>query len=150
MVWVNIRWPKNLWCIIFKVSRTNKCEIVYLIPNRQICFSTPDELGATTIARYCNDIKYEFVNMNMCILSKTKFQLLMHTKHYTIYDICPGSALKVKTRNTWVRFNGIPPTILGLRLVFKLRNFKCQIIRYISIIWYKFQDEKFLKFYKKW
>ena len=43
-----------------------------------------------------------------------------------------------------MRFNGIPPTILGLKIVFKLRLFKCQIITYISITWYKFQDEFFL------
>ena len=42
-----------------------------------------------------------------------------------------------------MHFNGIPLTILGLKLVVKLRLLKCQIIMYISIIWYKSQDESF-------
>ena len=54
--------------------------------------------------------------------------------------VTPGSALKIKIRNTReCVLMAYPLQYLALKIVFKLRLFKCQIITYISITWYKFQ-----------
>ena len=69
------------------------------------------------------------------------------------FNVCPearGVHLKLRLGIHVSAFWWHTHAILGIKIVSKKNKIKCQIITYISIIWYKFQDKKFLTYYKKW